>query len=84
LLPPKAGHRAELFSRYIFDTVEKHPDADSLYIEQVDVGEESPRTIISGLVKYMTLEQMKGSRIVVVVRLPSRLTSRSLLSPFIT
>ena len=25
--------------------VEKHPDADSLYVEQIDVGEEKPRTV---------------------------------------
>ncbi|KAA8594726.1 hypothetical protein FQN60_011861 [Etheostoma spectabile] len=27
-------------------TAEKHPDADSLYVEQVDVGEASPRTVM--------------------------------------
>ena len=26
----------------------KHPDADSLYIEEIDCGEEKPRTVISG------------------------------------
>ena len=26
-------------------SVEKHPDADSLYVEQIDVGEEKPRTV---------------------------------------
>jgi tRNA-binding EMAP/Myf-like protein len=25
--------------------VEKHPDADSLYVEQIDIGEEKPRTV---------------------------------------
>lgn len=30
--------------------VEKHPDADSLYLEKVDVGEANPRTVVSGLV----------------------------------
>lgn len=39
---------------------EKHPDADSLYVEQIDVGEaEGPRTIVSGLVKYVPLEEMQ-------------------------
>lgn len=33
--------------------VEKHPEADSLYVETIDVGEEKPRTVVSGLVKYM-------------------------------
>lgn len=30
--------------------VDRHPDADSLYVEKVDVGEENPRTVVSGLV----------------------------------
>lgn len=40
--------------------VEKHPDADTLYVEEVDIGEEKNRTVVSGLVKYFTLEQMQG------------------------
>lgn len=28
-------------------SVEKHPDADSLYVEQIDVGEAKPRTVFS-------------------------------------
>ena len=39
--------------------VQKHPDADSLYVEEIDVGEESPRTVVSGLVKYIPLEEMQ-------------------------
>ena len=31
-----------------------HPDADSLLVEQIDVGEEAPRTICSGLAKHYT------------------------------
>jgi tRNA-binding EMAP/Myf-like protein len=43
---------------------EKHPDADSLYVEQIDVGEaEGPRTIVSGLVKYVPLEEMQVGRV---------------------
>jgi methionyl-tRNA synthetase len=38
---------------------EKHPDADSLYIEEIDVGEEAPRTVVSGLVKFIPLEEMQ-------------------------
>merc|ERR1712013_659503 len=40
-------------------SVEKHPDADTLYVEQVDVGEEKHRQVVSGLVKSYTLEQMQ-------------------------
>uniref|UniRef100_A0A8D0GKU3 Aminoacyl tRNA synthetase complex interacting multifunctional protein 1 n=1 Tax=Sphenodon punctatus TaxID=8508 RepID=A0A8D0GKU3_SPHPU len=41
-------------------TAKKHPDADSLYVEEVDVGEPNPRTVVSGLVKYVPLEQMQN------------------------
>jgi methionyl-tRNA synthetase len=37
----------------------KHPDADSLYVEEIDVGEGSTRTVVSGLVKYIPLEEMQ-------------------------
>lgn len=40
-------------------TAEKHPDADSLYVEQVDVGEAAPRTVVSGLVKHIPLDQVQ-------------------------
>ena len=36
----------------------KHPDADALYVEQIDVGEEKPRTIVSGLVKHVPLDEV--------------------------
>nr|AEB92227.1 P43 [Eisenia andrei] len=39
--------------------VKKHPDADSLYVEEVDVGEPKTRTIVSGLVQHVPLEQMQ-------------------------
>jgi tRNA-binding EMAP/Myf-like protein len=37
----------------------KHPDADSLYVEEIDVGESTTRTVVSGLVKYIPLEEMQ-------------------------
>ncbi|XP_046461146.1 aminoacyl tRNA synthase complex-interacting multifunctional protein 1-like isoform X2 [Daphnia pulex] len=39
--------------------VKKHPDADSLYVEEVDVGEGKTRTIVSGLVKHVPIEEMQ-------------------------
>ena len=39
--------------------VKKHPDADTLYVEEVDVGEDRNRTIVSGLVKHVPLEQVR-------------------------
>uniref|UniRef100_A0A0K0D519 methionine--tRNA ligase n=1 Tax=Angiostrongylus cantonensis TaxID=6313 RepID=A0A0K0D519_ANGCA len=41
---------------------EKHPDADALYVEQIDVGESKPRTVVSGLVHHVPLNQV-GYRI---------------------
>ena len=38
---------------------QKHPDADSLYVEEIDVGEAQPRIVVSGLVKYIPLEEMQ-------------------------
>jgi aminoacyl tRNA synthase complex-interacting multifunctional protein 1 len=37
----------------------RHPEADTLYVEEVDVGEEEPRTICSGLVNYLPIEQLQ-------------------------
>lgn len=39
--------------------VQKHPDADALYVEEIDVGEVQPRTVVSGLVKHIPLEEMQ-------------------------
>lgn len=49
-------------------TVSKHPDADSLYIEKIDVGEAEPRTICSGLVKYMKEEDILGQSLVIIAK----------------
>ncbi|XP_057700604.1 aminoacyl tRNA synthase complex-interacting multifunctional protein 1a [Corythoichthys intestinalis] len=50
-------------------TAEKHPDADSLYVEQVDVGEAQPRTVVSGLVKYVPLDQMQNRMAILLCNL---------------
>uniref|UniRef100_G3MSX2 tRNA-binding domain-containing protein n=1 Tax=Amblyomma maculatum TaxID=34609 RepID=G3MSX2_AMBMU len=47
----------------------KHPDADSLYVEQVDVGEEKHRTVVSGLVKFVPLEKMQNRMAVLMCNL---------------
>jgi aminoacyl tRNA synthase complex-interacting multifunctional protein 1 len=50
--------------------VKKHPDADGLYVEQIDIGEETgPRTILSGLVHYIPREEMRDKYLVVVCNL---------------
>jgi glutamyl-tRNA synthetase len=50
-------------------SVKKHPDADSLYVEEIDLGEEKPRTVVSGLVKYLQPEQLLNKKVVVVCNL---------------
>uniref|UniRef100_A0A4W5RRR8 Aminoacyl tRNA synthetase complex interacting multifunctional protein 1a n=1 Tax=Hucho hucho TaxID=62062 RepID=A0A4W5RRR8_9TELE len=50
-------------------TAEKHPDADSLYVEQVDMGEAAPRTVVSGLVKHIPIDQMQNRMAVLLCNL---------------
>ena len=53
--------------------ISKHPEADSLYVEKVDMGEaEGPRTIVSGLVAFCTAEQLLNSNVVVLCNLKPR------------
>lgn len=49
---------------------QKHPDADSLYQEEIDLGEETgPRTVVSGLAKWIPLEQFNSRMVCVVTNL---------------
>jgi len=56
----------------IIRTVKRHDTAEKLYVEEIDVGEETYRPIASGLVPYYTLEQMQGRRLIVVCNLKPR------------
>lgn len=48
----------------------KHPDADALYVSTIQMGdEEGPRTVCSGLVKYIPLEDMQQRYVVTVANL---------------
>ncbi|EGG12244.1 uncharacterized protein MELLADRAFT_41772 [Melampsora larici-populina 98AG31] len=49
--------------------VEKHPDADSLYVEKIDFGEPELRTVVSGLVNYIPIEEMKDKVLVGICNL---------------
>ncbi|XP_046986550.1 aminoacyl tRNA synthase complex-interacting multifunctional protein 1 [Schistocerca americana] len=49
--------------------VKKHPDADSLYVEDINLGEDKPRTIVSGLVKHVPLEEMQNRLVIVLCNL---------------
>ncbi|XP_038611245.1 aminoacyl tRNA synthase complex-interacting multifunctional protein 1 [Tachyglossus aculeatus] len=50
-------------------SAQKHPDADSLYVEEVDVGEPAPRTVVSGLVKHVPLDQMQQRMVILLCNL---------------
>ena len=49
--------------------VENHPTADHLYVETIDLGEEQPRTICSGLVRYMEKEALQDKHVMVASNL---------------
>jgi aminoacyl tRNA synthase complex-interacting multifunctional protein 1 len=49
-----------------------HENADKLYCEEIDVGEEEPRQIASGLRPHFSLEQMQGQRLLVMSNLKAK------------
>lgn len=49
--------------------VSRHPDADALYLEKIDCGETNPRTVVSGLVKHIPIEEMQNRMVVVLCNL---------------
>jgi methionyl-tRNA synthetase len=50
-------------------SVEDHPNADKLMVIRVDLGEETPRTLVAGLKQYYAYDELKGKQIVVVANL---------------
>ncbi|KAK3003033.1 hypothetical protein RJ639_020192 [Escallonia herrerae] len=50
----------------------RHEEADSLYVEEVDVGETESRIICSGLVNYIPLHHLLGKKVVVLANLKPR------------
>lgn len=51
------------------ESVERHPNAEKLYIEHIDFGPLGKRTIVSGIVQHYTAEELVGKHIVVVTNL---------------
>merc|ERR1712212_1143537 len=49
--------------------VSRHPDAEKLYVEKIDLGEPSPRTIVSGLVDFVPKDKMLNRLVVVLCNL---------------
>jgi methionyl-tRNA synthetase len=52
--------------------IERHPDAEKLYIETLDDGSGTERTIVSGLVPYFTAEELLGKSIIIADNLKAR------------
>ncbi|XP_029475014.1 tyrosine--tRNA ligase, cytoplasmic [Rhinatrema bivittatum] len=53
-------------------SVEKHPTAENLFVEKIDVGEAEPRTVVSGLVQYVAAEALQDRMVVVLCNLKAR------------
>lgn len=55
-------------------SIKKHPEAEKLYIEEIDIGEEKPRQIISGLKDHYKEEELLNKKVIVVANLkPAKL-----------
>ncbi len=52
--------------------VQRHPDADKLYIEKLDDGSGTERTILSGLVPYLSPEELLGKTVIIADNLKPR------------
>jgi len=50
----------------------EHPEADKLYCEEIDVGEDEPRQVASGLKPYLKAEDMEGKLVLVLCNLKAR------------
>ena len=54
--------------------IERHPEAEKLYIETIDTGEEEESQIVSGLVPHYSEEELLGKNIILVKNLkPAKL-----------
>lgn len=50
----------------------EHEEADKLFCEKIDIGEEEPRSIASGLRAYYKVEDLVGKRVLVLANLKAR------------
>ena len=57
------------FKVAVIKSAKKHPDADRLYIEEVDAGEAAARTIVSGLAEHMPIDALTNRRVVIAANL---------------
>jgi aminoacyl tRNA synthase complex-interacting multifunctional protein 1 len=70
--PAKATPSSEVSSTQLdvrvglITTIGKHPDAEKLYVESIDLGNGEVRSIVSGLVEHYKPEELHGSLCLVV------------------
>jgi len=50
----------------------EHEDADKLFCEEIDIGEDEPRQIASGLRAHYQLDDLQGQRVLVLANLKAR------------
>ena len=50
----------------------RHPNADKLLCFRIDLGEEKPRQILSGIAEHFTPDDLVGKAVIVVANLPPR------------
>lgn len=56
------------------ESIETHPNADKLYVEQIDLGSFGKRQIVSGLADFYRKEELVGKKVIVAVNLkPAKL-----------
>ncbi|KAL1491949.1 hypothetical protein ABEB36_012464 [Hypothenemus hampei] len=51
------------------EDVQRHPDADSLYVLKINCGEDKPRTVCSGLVKHVPIEELQNRLVMLLCNL---------------
>lgn len=66
--PPVDVGRLDLRIAKVED-VQRHPDADSLYVLKINCGEDKPRTVCSGLVKFVPIEKLANRYVVLLCNL---------------
>merc|ERR1712183_766558 len=73
------GDPVDLAKRFDFRVgkiveVGDHPNADSIYLEKIDLGEAEPRQVLSGLKKHISPENFLNSQVIVFANLkPSKI-----------
>lgn len=51
------------------EDVQKHPDADTLYVLKINCGEDKPRTVCSGLVKHVPIDELRDCSVMLLCNL---------------